>query len=135
MKQKDFIFNICLLLFLNLLVKPFWLLGVEVGVQNQVGAADYGLYFAVFNFTYVFYMLLDMGICNYNNRTIARNNLLLVKLLSRIIESRNKEASVHIKHVSTITWELLKTWQNLYPEDAFSEDDMKLSLNFTTVIY
>lgn len=88
MKQKDFIFNICLLLFLNLLVKPFWLLGVEVGVQNQVGAADYGLYFAVFNFTYVFYMLLDMGICNYNNRTIARNNLLLDKYLSSIIVLR-----------------------------------------------
>lgn len=88
MKQKDFIFNICLLLFLNLLVKPFWLLGVEVGVQNQVGAADYGLYFAVFNFTYVFYMLLDMGICNYNNRTIARNNQLLDKYLSSIIVLR-----------------------------------------------
>ena len=88
MKQKDFIFNICLLLFLNLLVKPFWLLGVEVGVQNQVGAADYGLYFAVFNFTYVFYMLLDMGICNYNNRTIARNNLLLDKYASSIIVLR-----------------------------------------------
>ena len=88
MKQKDFIFNICLLLFLNLLVKPFWLLGVEVGVQNQVGAADYGLYFAVFNFTYVFYMLLDMGICNFNNRTIARNNQLLDRYLSSIIVLR-----------------------------------------------
>ena len=88
MKQKDFIFNICLLLFLNLLVKPFWLLGVEVGVQNQVGAADYGLYFAIFNFTYVFYMLLDMGICNFNNRTIARNNQLLDRYLSSIIVLR-----------------------------------------------
>jgi O-antigen/teichoic acid export membrane protein len=88
MKQKDFIFNICLLLFLNLLVKPFWLLGVEVGVQNQVGAADYGLYFAIFNFTYVFYMLLDMGICNFNNRTIARNNQLLNRYLSSIIVLR-----------------------------------------------
>jgi O-antigen/teichoic acid export membrane protein len=88
MKQKDFVFNICLLLFLNLLVKPFWLLGVEVGVQNQVGAADYGLYFAIFNFTYVFYMLLDMGICNFNNRTIARNNQLLNRYLSSIIVLR-----------------------------------------------
>ena len=76
----------------------------------------------------------DMALRNVQ-RKLSRNNLLLVKLLSCIIESRNKEASVHIKHVSTITWELLKTWQNLYPEDAFSEDDMKLSLNFTTVIY
>ena len=39
MKQKDFVFNLCLLIFLNLLVKPFWMLGVDVGVQNSVGAA------------------------------------------------------------------------------------------------
>ena len=88
MKQKDFVFNVCLLLFLNLLVKPFWLLGVEVGVQNQVGAADYGLYFSIFNFTYMFYMLLDMGICNYNNRSVARNNKLLDNYLSSIIGLR-----------------------------------------------
>ena len=37
------------LLLLNLLVKPFWLLGVEVGVQNAVGSEAYGFYFAIFN--------------------------------------------------------------------------------------
>ena len=88
MKQKDFVFNLCILLFLNLLVKPIWILGVDVGVQNQVGAADYGLYFAVFNFSYMFYMLLDMGICNFNNRNIAQNNQLLDKYLSSILVLR-----------------------------------------------
>lgn len=85
MKQKDFVFNICLLLFLNLLVKPFWMLGIDVGVQNRVGAAAYGLYFAVFNFTYMFNILLDMGTTNFNNRNIARNSQLLDKHLSSII--------------------------------------------------
>lgn len=85
MKQKDFIFNIILLIFLNLLIKPFWILGVDVGVQNRVGAEDYGLYFAVFNFTYLFNMLLDMGITNFNNRNIARHQQLLHKHLSGII--------------------------------------------------
>lgn len=85
MKQKDFVFNICFLLFLNLLIKPFWILGVDVGVQNQVGAESYGLYFAIFNFTYMFNILLDMGITNFNNRNIARNRQLLDKHLSSII--------------------------------------------------
>lgn len=85
MKQKDFVFNLCLLLFLNLLVKPFWILGVDVGVQNRVGAAAYGLYFAVFNFTYMFNILLDMGTTNFNNRNIARNSHLLNKHFSSII--------------------------------------------------
>lgn len=85
MKQKDFIFNVILLIFLNLLIKPFWILGIDVGVQNRVGAEDYGLYFAVFNFTFLFNMLLDMGITNFNNRNIARHQQLLHKHLSGII--------------------------------------------------
>ena len=85
MKQQNFVFNICFLIFLNLLIKPFWILGIDVGVQNAVGAADYGLYFAVFNFTYLFNMLLDMGITNFNNRNIARHSQLLSKHLSGII--------------------------------------------------
>lgn len=88
MKQKDFIFNICLLLFLNLLVKPFWILKIDVGVQNQVGAAAYGMYFAIFNFTFMFNILLDMGTTNFNNRNIARNTHLLDKHLSSIIVLR-----------------------------------------------
>lgn len=85
MKQKDFVFNICFLLFLNLLIKPFWILGIDVGVQNHVGAEAYGLYFAIFNFTYMFNILLDMGTTNFNNRNIARNSQLLDKHLSGII--------------------------------------------------
>lgn len=85
MKQKDFVFNICFLLFLNLLIKPFWILGIDIGVQNQVGAESYGLYFAIFNFTYMFNILLDMGTTNFNNRNIARNSQLLEKHLSGII--------------------------------------------------
>ncbi len=85
MKQKDFIFNIILLIFLNLLIKPFWILGIDVKVQNVVGAENYGIYFAVFNFTYLFNMLLDMGITNFNNRNIARHQQLLQKHLSGII--------------------------------------------------
>lgn len=88
MKQKDFVFNICFLLFLNLLIKPFWILGIDVGVQNHVGADAYGMYFAVFNFTFMFNILLDMGITNFNNRNIARNTQLLDKHLSSIIVLR-----------------------------------------------
>ncbi|MBR4645638.1 MAG: oligosaccharide flippase family protein [Bacteroidales bacterium] len=85
MKQKDFVFNLCLLIFLNLLVKPFWMLGVDVGVQNSVGAENYGFYFSILNFTLLFNMVLDMGTTNFNNRNIAQNNQLLDKHLSSYI--------------------------------------------------
>ena len=96
MKQKDFVFNICFLIFLNLLIKPFWILGIDVGVQNQVGAESYGLYFAIFNFSYMFSILLDMGTTNFNNRNIAQNNQLLDKHLSSIIILRFLLAVVYM---------------------------------------
>ena len=64
------------------------MLGIDVGVQNSVGAASYGIYFSIFNFTMLFSMVLDMGTTNFNNRTIARNNNLLDKHLSGYIALR-----------------------------------------------
>ncbi len=72
--QKKFLKNLLFLLFLNLLVKPFWILGIDRQVQNVVGTQDYGFYFAIFNFSYLFFIFLDLGITNFNNRNIARNN-------------------------------------------------------------
>ena len=82
--QKKFLKNLGLLLFLNLLVKPFWILGVDRQVQNVVGTEEYGLYFTIFNFSYLFYIFLDLGITNFNNRNIAQNNQLLSKHLAGI---------------------------------------------------
>jgi len=83
--RKKFLSNLLLLLFLNLLVKPFWILGIDRTVQNIVGAEDYGFYFVVFNFSFLFNILLDFGITNYNNRNIAQHNQLLNKHFSSIV--------------------------------------------------
>ena len=82
--QKKFLKNLGLLLFLNLLVKPFWILGVDRQVQNVVGTQEYGLYFTLFNFSFLFFIFLDLGITNFNNRNIAQNNQLLNKHLAGI---------------------------------------------------
>ncbi len=82
--QKKFLKNLGLLLFLNLMVKPMWILGVDRQVQNVVGTQEYGLYFTIFNFSFLFYIFLDLGITNFNNRNIAQNNQLLNKHLAGI---------------------------------------------------
>ena len=84
MKQK-FITNLLLLLLLNLLIKPFWIFGIDRTVQNLVGDENYGFYFALFNFSLILNILLDVGITSYNNRNIARHHFLLPKHLSNII--------------------------------------------------
>jgi len=83
--KKHFITNLALLVFLNLLIKPIWFFGIEVGVQNQVGEEVYGFYFSLFNFAFILNMLLDLGINNYNNRAIARDHTLLKGHLAAIV--------------------------------------------------
>ncbi len=83
--QKKFLKNLALLLSLNLLIKPFWVLGIDRTVQNIVGAQDYGFYFAIFNFSFLFNIFLDFGITNFNNKNIAQNNHLLNKHFSSIV--------------------------------------------------
>ena len=77
--NNKFLKNIIFLLFINLLIKPFWILGIDVAVQNLVGDTSYGLYLAISQFSYLFYILLDLGLTNFNNRNIAQNNQLLSK--------------------------------------------------------
>ena len=83
--KKRFFVNLILLLTLNILIKPFWVLGIDRTVQNVVGAADYGLYFSLFNFSILLNIILDFGLTNYNNRNIAQHKQLLSKYLSNII--------------------------------------------------
>ena len=86
--KKTFITNLALLLFLNLLVKPFWIFGIDRQVQNVVGAESYGFYFALFNFSLLLNILLDFGITNFNNRNISQNTQLLNKHFSNLIMLR-----------------------------------------------
>ena len=83
--KKHFISNLALLILLNLLIKPFWFFGIEVGVQNRVGEEVYGFYFSLFSFAFILNMLLDLGINNYNNRAISRDPSLLKGHLAAII--------------------------------------------------
>lgn len=71
--QKKFVSSLLLLLFLNFLVKPIWIFGIDLTVQNRVGAESYGLYAAIFSFTLIFNIILDLGLTHYNNTAIARN--------------------------------------------------------------
>ncbi|TKG92434.1 hypothetical protein EYV94_19535 [Puteibacter caeruleilacunae] len=83
--KKKFITNLLLLIFLNILIKPLWIFGIDLTVQNVVGATDYGLYFSLFNFSVLLNILLDVGITSYNNRSIAQNNSLLQKHFSNLV--------------------------------------------------
>lgn len=84
MHQKKFVKNIAFLIVLNLLIKPFWPLGIEPAVQNAVGNASYGEYAILFNFSFLLNIILDFGVTQFNNKNIAQNNHLLTKHFSSL---------------------------------------------------
>ena len=86
--RRKFITNLALVLVLNLLTKPFWVLVVDRSVQNAVGTEGFGNYYALFNFSFLLNILLDLGITNYNNKNIAQHHFLANKHFSSIIVLR-----------------------------------------------
>jgi O-antigen/teichoic acid export membrane protein len=93
--QRKFVTNLALLLFLNLLIKPVWIFGIDRTVQNTVGAESYGHYYALFNFSFLLNILLDLGITNFNSRNIARHSHLVQKHLAGILSLRMALAGLY----------------------------------------
>lgn len=92
--NREFLFNILLLLGLNLLIKPFYIFGIEREIQNRVGAEEYGFYLTLFTFTFLIQVINDVGLPNFNNRAISQRpnrihiyfpNILVAKILLAII--------------------------------------------------
>lgn len=83
--QRKFITNLVFLLSVNLLVKPFWIFGIDRTVQNTLGTEAYGVYFALFNLSMLFNIIIDMGITNYNNRSVAMDHSTVQAKLTSIL--------------------------------------------------
>jgi len=71
--NRKTISNIIFLLAVNVIVKPFWLFGIDRVVQNKLGEEAFGMYFALFNFSMIYQIFLDFGIQQYNSKNIAEN--------------------------------------------------------------
>ncbi len=82
--QRTFLSNLTVLLILNLLIKPAYLLLVETEVQNRVGAEVYGKYAALLSLSFLLNIVLDLGLNTFTSRAIARNKKLAGAYLSTI---------------------------------------------------
>lgn len=92
--QRAFVSNILLLILINVLIKPFFIFGIDLAVQNETDKGAYGLYFALLNWAYLFQIISDFGLQNFNTRHVSRfphllakyfPNLLLIKLLLSVL--------------------------------------------------
>ncbi len=83
--NKEFSLNIFFLISINLLIKPFFIFGIDRTVQNVVGTETYGIYITLLSLTYLFGIINDFGIQNFNNRTISQNPNLLQQYFPNIL--------------------------------------------------
>lgn len=87
--QRRFLLNFALLLVLNLLVKPFYILGIDAGVQDAVGSTAYGTYAALLSLSFLLSIVLDMGITNQNTRHMAQHTHLMGKTVGGVLGIRS----------------------------------------------
>lgn len=87
--RRKFLINIVFLLTVSLIIKAFWVLGIDRTVQNIAGEEAYGFYFSLFSFSVIFTLVLDMGLSGFNNRAVSADpsrvklyfgNVLLLRL-------------------------------------------------------
>ncbi|MEO1262286.1 MAG: oligosaccharide flippase family protein [Bacteroidota bacterium] len=83
--NREFLINAIFLVLVNLLIKPFYVFGIERVIQDRVGAETYGLYATLFSFSFLLFMVNDFGIHYFNNRTIAQNPPLAKKYIPNIL--------------------------------------------------
>ena len=69
-------------------VKPFAIFGIDATVQNRVGAEEYGLYFSLLNLSFLFNIVMDLGINNYTTKNIARYPHIVSQYIGKIFSFR-----------------------------------------------
>lgn len=105
--QRKFILNLILLLALNLLVKPFYILAIDAEVLDRVRASSegsYGQYASILSFTILLNIILDFGIVNFNTRNLAQNKQLLTKHFSGIFTLRIGLAAIYFLVALGLGW-------------------------------
>ena len=104
--KREFILNLSFLILINLMIKPLYIFGIDVGVQNAVGPERYGLYFYFLGFIYLFQFINDFGIQNFNNRFISLNEKLLGKYFPHILSIKLSLGLVFFSGIILTGWAL-----------------------------
>ncbi|MFN5909944.1 MAG: oligosaccharide flippase family protein [Bacteroidota bacterium] len=86
--QRKFLSSLLLTILLNLLIKPLAIFGIDATVQNSVATEDYGLYFSLLNLSFLFNILLDLGVNNFTTRHVAQYPHLVSNYWGRLIGLR-----------------------------------------------
>lgn len=93
--QRTFLSNLSLLMVLNLLVKPAYLLLAEAEVQNRVGSETFGHYTALLSLGFLLNIFLDLGINTFTTRELPRRSFAAGDFISGVVLLRLMLAAVY----------------------------------------
>ncbi len=103
--KRSFLINLVFLISINLLIKPFYIFGIDRTVQNMVGAEVYGGWYAsLLSFSYLLQIINDFGIQLFNNRNIAQHEQLLKKYLPNILVLKFMLGGIYLLITLGIGW-------------------------------
>lgn len=83
--RREFLLNILFLVGINLLIKPLYIFGIDLQVQNTLGTQTYGLFAALFSLSYILQIINDAGLQQFNNQTIAQDRSLITDQYPRLL--------------------------------------------------
>lgn len=110
--QQLFLRGLIITLVLNLLVKPATIFGVDVVMQNKLGSETYGIFYKILNFTFLFSMILDMGITNFMTRLIAQHPHLIRHYSNQLLTLRIVLAVVYAAWSTLLFFVLGLGWEH-----------------------
>ncbi len=83
--RREFLLNIFFLVGINLLIKPLYIFGIDLKVQNTLGTETYGLFAALFSLSYILQIINDAGLQQFNSQTISQDRSLLHDQYPRLL--------------------------------------------------
>jgi len=106
--QREFSLNIILLISVNLLIKPFFIFGIDRTVQNVVGTETYGVYATLLSFCYLLQIFNDFGIQNFNSREISQHRQMIRKYFPNILILKTGLAIIFLNVPISQVWDIIK---------------------------
>ena len=104
--SRKLAYNVVLLLILNGLIKPLYLVFVDIGFLKELGNTEYGIFFTIWNIATMLNVFLDVGISYFNTHNISQNEQLLNKHFSSLVSLRILLAFVYILILFFVTLSL-----------------------------
>ena len=102
--QQRFFINLLFLVGINLIIKPFYLFGIDRTVQNTVGPENYGYYWGLFNFIYLFQVVNDLGLQNFTSTFVSQSRKTAEKYFPYLFSIKGMASLVFIFLVIIGSW-------------------------------